>query len=117
MLKTERIGEEVYSFRHLEIEVNKLTFAYVCGEIRYKISRFQYTDTKPPDVEIKKVLSADIDKYSVFTRVGDDLMFAGTTTSKDSGWKEQHLLDWLEDQVKKDKHLLKEATEYERIYL
>ena len=50
-------GEESYSFRGLEVEINGLTTASVYGEIHYELNR--YSDRLPvsskPDVEITKV--------------------------------------------------------------
>jgi len=112
-------GEESYSFRGLEVEINGLTTASVYGEIHYELNR--YSDKLPisilPDVEITKVTMVTVEQYSVFTRVKGEHLYVGSSNHKDADWKDRSFIDWLEKEIAGNSRLLAEAADYERIYL
>ena len=112
-------GEESYSFRDVEVEINGLTTASVCGEIHYELKR--YSDKLPisimPDVEITKVTMVTVEQYSVFTRVKGEHLYVGSSTHRDADWKDWSFIDWLEQAIAGNSKLLSEAADYERVYL
>ena len=94
-------GEESYSFRDVEVEINGLTTASVCGEIHYELKR--YSDKLPisimPDVEITKVTMVTVEQYSVFTRVKGEHLYVGSSNHKDADWKDRSFIDWFEKEI------------------